>query len=194
MDRSGANFLRCVDMIKKRLGARPLPVQIPIGSEDNFKGMVDLVEMKALVWESDDKDAEWKVLDVTPDLADKLHITVPSDRQLLANVTQFRTELVDTCLEQNDEAMEAFLTHGTVPSGDILRAALRKGTLNSAFTPVLCGSSYKNKGVQQVLDAVVDYLPARRMCLRSRRSMPTANRSANAKPRTRSRFRPSRSK
>ena len=88
MDRSGANFLRCVDMIKKRLGARPLPVQIPIGSEDNFKGMIDLVEMKALVWDSDDKDAEWQVLEVTPDLADKLHITVPSDRKLLADVEQ----------------------------------------------------------------------------------------------------------
>ena len=82
MDRSGANFLRCVDMIKKRLGARPLPVQIPIGSEDNFKGMVDLVEMKALVWDSDDKDAEWQILEVTPDLADKLqhhHAERPQD-------------------------------------------------------------------------------------------------------------------
>ena len=160
MDRSGANFLRCVDMIKKRLGARPLPVQLPIGSEENFKGMIDLVEMKALVWDSDDKDAQWQVLEVTPDLADKLHITVPSDRQILADVAKYRTELVDTCLEQDDEAMEAYLTHGTVPSADVLRSALRKGTLHSAFTPVLCGSSYKNKGVQQVLDAVVDYLPA----------------------------------
>src|ERR1700723_3396985 len=99
MDRSGANFLRCVDMIKKRLGARPLPVQLPIGSEDNFKGMIDLVEMKALAWDSDDKDSAWKVLDVTDDLADKLHITVPSDRKILASISQFRTELVDTCLE-----------------------------------------------------------------------------------------------
>ncbi len=160
MDRSGANFLRCVEMIKKRLGSRPLPVQIPIGSEENFKGMVDLVEMKALVWDSDDKDAEWQSLDVTADLADKLGIVVPSDRKLLGDVFNFRTELVDTCLEQDDEAMEAFLTHGTVPSGDILRACIRKGTLNSSFNPILCGSSYKNKGVQQVLDAVVDYLPA----------------------------------
>jgi elongation factor G len=160
MDRSGANFLRCVEMIKKRLGARPLPVQIPIGSEDNFKGMVDLVEMKALVWDSDDKDAVWRSLELTPDLADQLHITVPSDRKLLGDIAKYRTELVDTCLEQDDEAMEAFLTHATVPSGDVLRRALRKGTLHSAFTPVLCGSSYKNKGVQQLLDAVVDYLPA----------------------------------
>jgi elongation factor G len=160
MDRSGANFVRCVDMIKKRLGARPLPVQIPIGSEDNFKGMVDLVEMKALIWDSDDKDSVWQSLEVTPDLADRLHITVPSDRKLLGEIAKYRTELVDTCLEQDDQAMEAYLTHATVPSGDVLRRALRKGTLNSSFTPVLCGSSYKNKGVQQLLDAVVDYLPA----------------------------------
>jgi elongation factor G len=160
MDRSGANFLRCMDMIKKRLGARPLAVQIPIGSEDNFKGMVDLVEMKALVWDSDDKDAEWQILEVTPDLADKLHITVPSDRKLLGEVQKYRTELIDTCLEQDDEAMEAYLSDEIDPSPEVLRKCLRKGTLHSAFNPVLCGSSYKNKGVQQVLDAVVDYLPA----------------------------------
>jgi elongation factor G len=160
MDRSGANFLRCVDMIKKRLGARPLPIQLPIGSEDNFKGMVDLVTMKALVWESDDKDAEWQSLDVTPDLADKLGITVPADRKILADVEKYRTELIDTCLEQDDAAMETYLEDGKAPSAEVLRACLRKGTVNSAFTLVLCGSSYKNKGVQQVLDAVVDYLPA----------------------------------
>jgi elongation factor G len=160
MDRSGASFTRCVDMIRKRLGARPLPIQIPIGSEDNFKGMVDLVEMKALVWDSDDKDAEWQVLDVTADLADKLHITVPADRQILADVEKYRTELIDTCLEMDDEAMEAYLNEGTPPAAAVLRKCLRKGTVTSAFNPVLCGSSYKNKGVQQVLDAVVDYLPA----------------------------------
>jgi elongation factor G len=160
MDRSGAGFLRCVDMISKRLGARPLPVQLPIGSEDNFKGMVDLVEMKALVWESDDRDAKPATHEITSDIADKLNITVPSDRAILAQIEKFRTELVDTCLEQDDEAMEAYLNDGIVPSADVLRKCLRKGTLNGAFTPVLCGSSYKNKGVTQVLDAVVDYLPA----------------------------------
>lgn len=160
MDRSGANFPRCIDMIKKRLGARPVVLQIPIGSEDSFKGMVDLVEMKALVWDSDDKDAKWESLELTPELWDKLQITVPSDRRLLGEIAKYRTELVDTCLEQDDEALEAYLTHDTVPSPEVLRRALRKGTVSSAFTPVLCGSSYKNKGVQQVLDAVVDYLPA----------------------------------
>ncbi len=159
MDRSGANYLRCVDMIKKRLGARPLPIHLPIGSEDNFKGMIDLVDMKALVWESDDKDAEWKVLDISPTIADDLDITVPSDRAILADIAKYRTELVDTCLEMDDAAMEAYL-EGNEPSVETLRACLRKGTITSSFTPVLCGSSYKNKGVQQVLDAVVDYLPA----------------------------------
>jgi elongation factor G len=160
MDRSGANFLRCVDMIKKRLGARPLPIQLPIGSEDNFKGMIDLVAMKALVWDSDDKDAEWQVLDITPDIADKLNITVPSDRAILASIEKYRTELIDTCLEQDDDAMEKYLNDNVPPSVEVLMKALRKGTITSAFNPVLCGSSYKNKGVQQVLDAVVDYMPA----------------------------------
>jgi elongation factor G len=160
MDRSGANFLRCVDMIKKRLGARPLLIQLPIGSEDNFKGMIDLVEMKALVWDSDDKDAEWQVIDVTDGMADKLGITVPTDRAILNDIQKYRLELIDTCLEQDDAAMDKYLTDDIPPSADTLRAALRKGTITSAFTPVLCGSSYKNKGVQQVLDAVVDYLPA----------------------------------
>jgi elongation factor G len=160
MDRSGANFLRCVDMIKNRLNARPLPIQLPIGSEDNFKGMVDLVEMKALVWDSDDKDAEWQSLDITDDLADRVGITIPADRKILSEITKYRTELIDTCLEMDDAAMEAYLTDGTAPSTATLKKCLRKGTITGAFNPVLCGSSYKNKGVQQVLDAVVDYLPA----------------------------------
>jgi len=160
MDRSGANFLRCVAMIEKRLGARPLPIQIPLGSEDNFRGMVDLITYKALVWNSDDKDAQWDELDITDDLADKLNIVVTEDREVLAHVAEYRQQLIDTALEQDDEAMEAYLTDGTVPTKEQLLAALRKGTLNSSFTPVLCGSSYKNKGVQQVLDAVIELLPA----------------------------------
>jgi elongation factor G len=160
MDRSGANFLRCVDMIKKRLGARPLPVQLPIGSEDNFKGMIDLIEMKALVWDSDDRDAKPIVHELTPDIADKLGISVPSDRKILEDIGKYRTDLVDTCLEQDDAAMEKYLDDSVEPSPEVLRKCLRKGTITSAFNPVLCGSSYKNKGVTQMLDAVVDYLPA----------------------------------
>src|SRR5689334_3329483 len=162
MDRSGANFVRCVDMIKNRLGARPLPIQIPIGSEDAFKGMIDLVEMNALVWDSDDKEAKWQIIPVGDGkrISDKLTITVPSDRKILDEVMKYRTEPVDTCLEMDDAAMEKYLTDGEAPSADVLRKCLRKGTVSSVFNPVLCGSSYKNKGVQQVLDAVVDYMPA----------------------------------
>ncbi len=159
MDRSGAGFLRCVDMIKKRLGARPLVAHLPIGSEDNFKGMVDLVENKAYTWDSDDRDAKWEIHELAGNLADKFGITVPSDRAILDSVSKYRTELVDTCLEQDDVAMEAYL-EGTEPTVETLKKCIRKGTINGAFTVVLCGSSYKNKGVQQMLDAVVDYLPA----------------------------------
>jgi len=160
MDRSGANFSRCVDMIRTRLGATPLVLQLPLGSEDNFRGMVDLVEMKALVWFSDDKDAKWEIWDITDDLADKLNITVAEDREILTKIAEYRTQLVDTAVEQDDEAMEVYLETGEAPSVEILRRCIRKGTITSTFSPVLCGSSYKNKGVQQLLDAVVDYLPA----------------------------------
>src|ERR1700744_401077 len=160
MDRAGANFSRCVDMIKNRLGAVPLVLQLPLGSEDNFRGMVDLVEMKALVWFSDDKDAKWEIWDITDDLADKLNITVAEDREILTKIADYRTQLVDTAVEQDDEAMEVYLETGEAPSIEILKRCIRKGTITSAFSPVLCGSSYKNKGVQQLLDAVVDFLPA----------------------------------
>ncbi|ALG71806.1 elongation factor G [Azospirillum thiophilum] len=160
MDRSGANFQRCVSMIKARLNARPVCIQVPLGSEDNFRGMVDLVEMKAYVWFSDDKDAKWEIWEITDDLAAKLNLTVKEDLDNIASIPALRAELVDTALEQDDAAMEAYLESGEDPSADVLRACLRKGTITSAFTPVLCGSSYKNKGVCQVLDAVVDLLPA----------------------------------
>lgn len=160
MDRSGANFRRCVDMIRTRLGARPLVLQVPLGSEDNFRGMVDLIEMKAYVWFADDKDAQWDVWDITDDLAAKLKLSVKEDLDIIAEIPALRTELVDTALEQDEEAMGHYLETGEDPSGDVLRACIRRGTLNDSFFPVLCGSSYKNKGVQQLLDAVVDFLPA----------------------------------
>ena len=161
MDRSGANFRRCVGMIRDRLNARPLCVQVPLGSEDNFRGMVDLVEMKAYVWFSDDKDAKWEIWEVNEEeLISKLGLNVKEDLDNIESIRTLRQELIDTCLEQDEEAMEAYLTTDEPPSANVLRACLRKGTIAGAFTPVLCGSSYKNKGVQQVLDAVVDYLPA----------------------------------
>jgi elongation factor G len=160
MDRAGANFTRCVGMIRNRLGANPLVLQLPLGSEDNFRGMIDLLEMKALVWFSDDKDAKWEIWDITDDLADKLKIDVAEDREILTQVEQYRSALVDTAVEQDDEAMESYLETGEAPSIEILKRCIRKGTISGAFSPVLCGSSYKNKGVQQLLDAVVDFLPA----------------------------------
>ncbi|MCR6630794.1 MAG: elongation factor G [Magnetospirillum sp.] len=161
MDRAGANFARCVDMIRTRLGARPLPIFLPIGSEDNFQGMVDLVEMKGYIWESDDKDAQWDIVDADADaIIARCKISVKEDIDILKSISTARAELVDTCLEQDEAAMEAYLESGEEPSADVLRECIRRGTLSSSFNPVLCGSSYKNKGVQQVLDAVIWYLPA----------------------------------
>ncbi|OYQ34974.1 elongation factor G [Niveispirillum lacus] len=159
MDRSGANFRRTVKMVVDRLGSRPVCLQMPIGSEDDFHGMIDLVEMKAYVWFSEEKDSKWEIWDVTDDLADKLKITNAYDRELLSQYKQYRQDLVEACVEQDDALMEAYL-EGNEPSADQLRECIRKATLNGAFVPVLCGSSYKNKGVQQLLDAVVWYLPA----------------------------------
>ncbi|UEM06135.1 elongation factor G [Skermanella rosea] len=160
MDRSGANFRRCVDMIVNRLGARPMVLSLPIGSEDNFRGLIDLVTMKALVWFSDEKDAQWEEWEITDDLAAKLKIDVKEDLDILRDIPKYRQELIDTALEQDDAAMEAYLDSGEDPSVDVLRKCIRKGTVSSAFTPVIAGSSFKNKGVPQMLDAVVWYLPS----------------------------------
>ncbi|WP_114392413.1 elongation factor G [Oleisolibacter albus] len=160
MDRSGANFRRTVQMVRDRLGSRPVCLQLPIGSEDDFRGMVDLVEMKALVWFSDEKDAKWEVWDVTDDLADKLKITNAYDREILSQIEQYRQDLVEAAVEQDEEAMNTYLETLEAPSADVLRECIRRATISGAFVPVMCGSSYKNKGVQQLLDAVVSYLPA----------------------------------
>jgi elongation factor G len=161
MDRSGANFRRCLDMIKTRLGAKPVCLQLPIGSEDNFRGMIDLVEMKAYIWHSDEKDAEWEVAEIDADaIAERLKIVVKEDLDTLNDIALYRQDLVESALELDDTAMETYLETGAEPSVEILKQCIRKGTNTGAFTPVLCGSSFKNKGVQQMLDAVVWYLPA----------------------------------
>ena len=160
MDRSGANFRRCVDMIVNRLGARPLVLSLPIRSEDNFRGLIDLVTMKALVWFSDEKDAQWEEWEITDDLAAKLKIEVKEDLDILRDIPKYRQELIDTALEQDDAAMEAYLETGEDPDVETLRRCIRKGTVTGAFTPVIAGSSFKNKGVPQMLDAVVWYLPS----------------------------------
>ena len=144
MDKIGADFFNCVDMIRDRTGAIPAPVQFPIGAESEFEGIVDLVEMKEWVWNSEDLGASWTVQDIRADLANK--------------AAEMRAELVELAVEQDDDAMEAFL-EGDEPDVATLRRLIRMGTLNMSFVPVLCGSAFKNKGVQPLLNAVIDFLP-----------------------------------
>jgi elongation factor G len=145
MDRMGADFYRCVDMIIDRLGAVPLVTQLPIGAEADYAGHVDLVKMKAAVWNGEELGAHFEYVDIPADLADK--------------AAEYREKLVETAVEQDDDAMEAYL-EGTEPDEATLIKCIRKGTLGLAFVPVLCGTAFKNKGVQPLLDAVIDYLPA----------------------------------
>ncbi len=146
MDRMGANFYRCVDMIKDRLGAHPLVINLPIGTEADFVGIVDLVKMQAVIWKGDDLGAAYEYTDIPADLADKAQ--------------EYREALIEAAVEQDDAALDAYLTDGTAPSEEELNKLIRKGTIAMAFTPVLCGSSFKNKGVQTMLDAVIAYLPS----------------------------------
>jgi elongation factor G len=145
LDRTGANFEMCVDMIKDRLGARPLVLYLPIGIESSLKGLVDLVENRAIVWLDESLGAKFEYQDIPADLADK--------------AAAARSELIEMAVEQDDDVMEAYL-EGNEPDTATLKALIRKGTLNFSFVPVLCGSAFKNKGVQPLLDAVVDYLPS----------------------------------
>jgi elongation factor G len=145
MDRIGAGFQRCVDMIVDRLGATPLVVQLPVGSEARFAGVVDLLKMKAILWKDETRGAEFHEADVPAELE--------------AEARDWRDKLVEAAVEQDDQALEAFL-EGTEPDIDTLKRCIRKGTIAGAFVPVLNGSAFKNKGVQPLLDAVVDYLPA----------------------------------
>jgi elongation factor G len=144
MDRIGADFFRAVEMIKGRLDAVPAVVQIPIGAEGNFKGMVDLIGMKALVWEEGMGEA-WEVTDVPADLAD--------------DAETWRHELVDVLSNHDDTIMEKYVGEEEITADD-LRQALRNATIANEVVPVLCGSAFKNKGVQPMLDAVVDFLPS----------------------------------
>ncbi len=146
MDRMGADFFNCVSMIEDRLGADPLVIQYPIGSEDNYQGHVDLVRMKAVIWDGEEMGATFNAdADIPADIAD--------------DVAEWREKLVETAVEADDELMEAYL-EGTEPTEEQLKAAIRKGTIGLQFVPVLTGTAFKNKGVQTLLDAVVDYMPA----------------------------------
>jgi elongation factor G len=145
MDRTGADFYRCVEMMVDRLGATPLVLQLPIGSEAEFAGVVDLVKMKSIVWKDENLGAEFEEVDISDDLADK--------------AAEYREALVEAAVDHDDAAMEAYL-EGTEPSEEVLKQCIRTGTLAGAFVPVLTGTAFKNKGVQPLLDAVVDFMPA----------------------------------
>ena len=145
LDRTGANFEMCVEMIKDRLGARPLVLYLPIGIEGSFKGLVDLVENRAIIWLDESLGAKFEYHPIPDDMKDA--------------AAAARSELIETAVEQDDDVMEAYL-EGTEPDVATLKRLIRKGTLNFSFVPVLCGSAFKNKGVQPLLDAVVDYLPS----------------------------------
>lgn len=145
MDKIGANFYQCVDDVDKRLGANPLVINLPIGAESNFAGVVDLVKMKAIKWDSDNLGATYSESDIPADLVD--------------DANKWRAKLVEMAVEMEDAAMEAYL-EGKEIDIPTLKRCIRKGTLVSKFVPMLCGSSFKNKGVQTLLDAVVDYLPS----------------------------------
>ena len=145
MDRTGADFYRCVDMIVDRLGAQPLVLQLPMGAEADYLGVIDLVAMKAIVWLDESLGAQFEYRDIPADMADK--------------AAEYREKLVELAVEQDDAAMEAYL-EGNEPDEATLKKCIRKGTCGLSFVPVLNGTAFKNKGVQPLLDAVVDYLPS----------------------------------
>ncbi|MDR0803517.1 MAG: elongation factor G [Rickettsiales bacterium] len=144
MDRTGANFFRCVDMIRERLGANPLVLNFPIGEEEAFRGVVDVVEMKGIVWEDETGS--------TP-----IEIDIPAE--LRAKADELHDRLIEEAVTQDEAVMESYMD-GCVPDIDTIKKLLRKGTISQAFTPIVCGTAFKNKGVQALLDAVVDYLPS----------------------------------
>ena len=145
LDRTGADFYYCVDSIVERLGANPLVLYLPIGAESDLQGVVDLVNNRGIVWQAEDLGAKFDYVDVPADLADK--------------AAEYREKLIEAAVELDDDVMEAYL-EGEEPDVATLKGLIRKGTMEQAFVPVLCGSAFKNKGVQPLLDAVVDYMPS----------------------------------
>jgi len=145
MDRTGANFFRTVEMIESRLESTPAVIQLPIGSEAKFLGVIDLVKMKSIIWDGDDKGASYHEEDIAPDL--------------LADAEEWRHKLLDTVCGEDDEVLEKYLADEPLTEAD-LKHVIRKGTLAGNFVPVLTGSAFKNKGVQPMLDAVIDFMPS----------------------------------
>jgi len=145
MDRIGANFFRCVDMIKDRLGVKPLVINLPIGIESDFRGLVDVIRQVGIVWDDESLGANYTVIPVPDNMKDDL--------------AKYRADLLETVVEMDDKAMEDYL-EGKEPDEETIKKCIRRGVIQMKFVPVLCGSSFKNKGVQTLLDAVVDYLPS----------------------------------
>jgi elongation factor G len=145
LDRTGADFYFCVQSIIDRLGAKPAVLYLPIGMEGGFKGLVDLVENRAIIWLEESLGAKFEYQAIPDDMAEK--------------AAKYRNDLIELAVEQDDDAMEAYL-EGNEPDAATLKKLIRKGTLNMSFVPVVCGSAFKNKGVQPLLDAVVDFLPS----------------------------------
>ncbi|MCH9050189.1 MAG: elongation factor G [Proteobacteria bacterium] len=145
MDRVGVDFFRCVDMIADRLGARPLVMQLPVGAEADYVGIVDLITMKATVWKDEGLGAEFTIEDIPADLAE--------------TAAEYRSKLVEAAVEMDDDVLEAYLD-GQEPDEATLKRCIRKGVISGAFVPVFNGAAFKNKGVQPLLDGIVDYLPA----------------------------------
>ena len=145
MDKIGADFYRSVSMIKSRLGATPAVVQLPIGAETEFKGVVDLIEMNALVWRDESLGAAWDVVEIPDDLKEA--------------AVEWREKLIETVVDIDEEATMNYL-EGIMPTNDQIRALIRRGTIEVKFFPMFCGSAFKNKGVQPLLDGVIDYLPS----------------------------------
>ncbi len=145
MDKIGASFTNCVDMIMDRTGAKPCPIQLPIGSENSFEGMIDLITMEEWIWQGEDLGATWTKKNIRNDL--------------LETAQKMRSEMIEIAVEMDDEIMESYLD-GKEPTVEEIRKLLRLGTLNMTFVPVLCGSAFKNKGVQPLLNAVIDFLPS----------------------------------
>ncbi|MDK1314053.1 elongation factor G [Pseudoalteromonas ardens] len=145
MDRTGADFLAVVDQVKKRLGAAPVPIQLPIGAEDEFKGVIDLIKMKAINWNAEDQGMTFN------------YEEIPAELQELAE--EWRAELLESAAEASEELMDKYLEEGELSEAEI-KAAIRQRTLNNEIVPMSCGSAFKNKGVQAVLDAVIEYMPS----------------------------------
>ncbi len=157
MDRMGANFGHCVKGIRERLGANVVLCQVPIGSHDEFTGMADLIAGVGYVWHSDDKDSEWETVSFE-ELAKRFKFATTRDNEWIEQLPKLRQDALETALAFDDDAFMEFVENGKFDPA-VLKACIRKGTVSGKLVPVFCGSSFKNKGVQQLLDAVVDYLP-----------------------------------